>query len=336
MSRDSGAPGADGAPDDSGAPDAAAPRPRVDASMRIINELLAAPLDPGYAAAAARRAQAAQVGRPTTRSMGARLALLVSAVVIGLCFGLAITTLRLPSQARAAERGQLAERVEAGNAGLSERTARIAGLQSDIARLQDARSDGAGQGLADRTAALELQSSLVAVSGPGLVVTLDDAPTQPGDPAPQAPRGGQFAHGRVVSRDLQAVANALWADGAEAVAINGHRLTGTTAIRFAGQAILVGYRPLTRPYVVSAIGSPELVARFERGLGGAYLRELSSAYGAPTSVKASDSISLPGATTVSPRYATPGATPAPTHRATSQPSSQPDTTPAPARKDATS
>ena len=54
--------------------------------------------------------------------------------------------------------------------------------------------------------------------------------------------------------DLQNVANALWAAGAEAIAINGQRLTATSTIRAAGNAILVDFRPVTSPYEVSAIG----------------------------------------------------------------------------------
>lgn len=279
---------------------------RPDASMLLINELLAAPIDPGYAAAARRRREAAGGGDAAPASVRARIALLVAALVIGLSFGTAVTNLRLPAKAWAAERSQLAARVEAANVGLTQRSERLAALRAQITRLQDARSGAGGQELADRAAALEVQSALVAVRGPGLTVTLDDSPPAAGDTgSDEARRGGQFAQGRVVSRDLQAVVNALWAAGAEAVAINGHRLTATTAIRFAGQAILVGYRPLTRPYVVNAVGSPELTARFERGLGGDYLRELSTVYGAPTSVSAVKELSLPGATTVSPRYAVP-------------------------------
>ena len=62
--------------------------------------------------------------------------------------------------------------------------------------------------------------------------------------------------------------NGLWAAGAEAVAVNGQRLTALSAIRSAGDAILVDYRPLTRPYVVVAIGDPRtLQSRFVAGAG---------------------------------------------------------------------
>ena len=57
--------------------------------------------------------------------------------------------------------------------------------------------------------------------------------------------------------------------GAEAVAINGHRLTARTAIRSAGDAITVDYRSLTRPYKIEAIGDPrQLPARFAESQGG--------------------------------------------------------------------
>jgi uncharacterized protein YlxW (UPF0749 family) len=69
------------------------------------------------------------------------------------------------------------------------------------------------------------------------------------------------SRGRVQDGDLQLVVNALWAAGAEAVSINGQRLGPTTAIRFAGEAVLVDFRPVTNPYEISAIGDPENVSR---------------------------------------------------------------------------
>ena len=75
---------------------------------------------------------------------------------------------------------------------------------------------------------------------------------------------------RVLDIDLQVLANGLWQAGAEAVSINGHRLSDLTAIRSAGDAITVDYRSLTRPYRVEAIGDPRtLQARFVESAGGA-------------------------------------------------------------------
>jgi uncharacterized protein YlxW (UPF0749 family) len=63
---------------------------------------------------------------------------------------------------------------------------------------------------------------------------------------------------RVYDSDIQLLVNALWASGAESVSINKSRLTSTSAIRSAGDAILVNYRPLLPPFVISAIGDNDL------------------------------------------------------------------------------
>ena len=106
----------------------------------------------------------------------------------------------------------------------------------------------------------------VAVTGPGMLVEVDDAPA-----------GGTDARDRVLDIDLQILANGLWQAGAEAVAINGHRLSSLTAIRSAGDAITVDFRSLTRPYRVEAIGDPRtLPARFAETAAGAWWHELAT------------------------------------------------------------
>lgn len=70
-------------------------------------------------------------------------------------------------------------------------------------------------------------SGQVSVIGPGIVLTINDNPKD--------------ANGTIVDQDLRQVANGLWLAGAEAISINGHRLSARTAIRQAGAAI-VDYR----------------------------------------------------------------------------------------------
>ena len=96
----------------------------------------------------------------------------------------------------------------------------------------------------------ELAAGTGAVGGPGLRVTVEDAPVTRADPEAADPDL------RVQDVDLQVVVNGLWAAGAEAVAVNGQRLTALTAIRTAGSAILVDLAPLSSPYVVEAVGRP--------------------------------------------------------------------------------
>ena len=84
----------------------------------------------------------------------------------------------------------------------------------------------------------------------------------------------------MLDRDLQIVVNGLWAAGAEAIAINGQRLTARSAIRSAGQAILVDFRPLVAAVRRQRGRRPGgLQTRFAAGSAGAYLRALRDNYG---------------------------------------------------------
>src|SRR4029450_962631 len=80
---------------------------------------------------------------------------------------------------------------------------------------------------------------------------------------------------RVLDIDLQVLVNGLWEGGAEAISINGHRLSTVPAIRSAGDPITVDYRSLTRPYRVEAIGDVRtLQARFVESSAGAWWNDL--------------------------------------------------------------
>ena len=93
---------------------------------------------------------------------------------------------------------------------------------------------------------------------------------------------------------LQIVVNGLWSAGAEAISINGQRLTALSAIRSAGQAILVDFRPLSPPYAVSAIGpSDSMRADFAAGSAGTYLHSLEDNYGIDSDILNVSSLSLP-------------------------------------------
>ena len=144
----------------------------------------------------------------------------------------------------------------------------------------------------------------MAVQGPGLRITLDDAPGG-GTSADGDPRTNVSNEGRVQSKDMQLITNGLWDAGAEAISINGQRLTSRTAIRFAGEAILVNFRPLTRPYTIEAIGdSGQMQTRFAESVAGSYLTGLESNYGIQTSLTTQDELHLPSAVNVSTREAT--------------------------------
>ncbi|MEP6667176.1 MAG: DUF881 domain-containing protein, partial [Nocardioidaceae bacterium] len=88
--------------------------------------------------------------------------------------------------------------------------------------------------------------------------------------------------------------NALWLAGAEAISIDGHRLTTLTSIRFAGQAITVDYRSLSPPYVVSAIGNPDtLPARLLETDGGQIWLGLKANFGIRFDTETKEQITVP-------------------------------------------
>jgi uncharacterized protein YlxW (UPF0749 family) len=134
----------------------------------------------------------------------------------------------------------------------------------------------------------------------------------------------------VTSFDLQILANGLWQAGAEAMSINGQRLTSRSSIRFAGDAILVDFRPLSPPYVITALGDGrELQTGFASSASGAYLKSLSDNYSIPSTISTPARVDIPrspsspltfalpvspATATVSPSSAPPGA-PIPTTEA---------------------
>lgn len=98
-----------------------------------------------------------------------------------------------------------------------------------------------------RSDVLLMEAGLVAMQGPGLRVTLADN----GDP-PDAPAnpGNYIVH----DYDLRVLVNALWAGGAEAIAVNGERLTVMSAIRCVGTTVLVNSKRVSSPFVIEAVG----------------------------------------------------------------------------------
>ena len=102
----------------------------------------------------------------------------------------------------------------------------------------------------------------------------------------------------VFDTDLQTLVNCLWLNGAEAIAIGGERLTSLSAIRSAGSAILVDYRPINPPYVIYAIGSKgSLSNALTTGRGEKFVRELIDGFGIQVNVQKRNSIALPSSQT---------------------------------------
>ncbi len=96
---------------------------------------------------------------------------------------------------------------------------------------------------------VDLASGRVPVVGPGLVVRLWDAPT-----GVNPPLGARPDDLVVHQQDLEAVMNALWGGGAEAMMIQGNRVDSRTAVRCVGSVLLMAAQTYSPPYEVAVIG----------------------------------------------------------------------------------
>lgn len=274
----------------------------VDASMRLLREVMAHPLDPGYAMAVERR----RAGGPG-RSRAGAVATVVLALLCGWIFTRGVVELRRPEPGQAAGRAALEREITRRTRQADARQHAVERLRAEIAAAQQTQlTSPEDAALARRAEQLALAAGEIPVTGPGLKIILTDAPSS--DPAavidPRVPIGSE--DGRVLDRDVQIVVNGLWAAGAESIAINGRRLTSLSAIRSAGRAILVDFRPLVPPYVVSAIGDPTtLQDRFTAGAAGGYVQRIRDSYGVGIDVAPAERLDLPGAGTLALRTAAP-------------------------------
>ena len=271
-----------------------------DPAVGLLDRLVRDALDQGYLEAAARRAAS-----PLEPSAGSsRTRQVVAAAGLALV-GLLVTVAAVQHQVGAPEAAQRKQELAGA---IADADARLDGLESQLAaasaevvalRQSALSSNAEGRAVQAQIDRLGPSVGTVAVSGPGVVVTVDDAP-----PDADAIAAGEPDLGRILDRDLQLLVNGLWQSGAEAIDINGQRLTSLTAIRGAGGAVLVNYRPLERPYVVTAIGDPATLGPlFRAGSGGVELETLRQTYGVRYELQTKDQLTVPEEQGLMLRYA---------------------------------
>ncbi|MCU1601422.1 MAG: hypothetical protein JWO22_2131, partial [Frankiales bacterium] len=214
----------------------------------------------------------------------------------GAATGVAAAQVRQQAHAASSVRDRLVTEVQRQTRDTDRLAVQVNALRADVTKARDQTlgSDATGRALASRLGALELATGQTPVSGPGLVVTLDDAPDAGSGTG--TGRGGQLGDGRIYDRDLQDVVNALWAAGAEAISINGQRLTALTAIRSAGESVLVDFRPLSPPYRLSAVGDVEAMEpQFADSATARRFTTYTTLYGLGFAVRRDGSLALPAA-----------------------------------------
>lgn len=270
--------------------------------MSLLTNVMEHSLDDGYAEAAARRGAVGTSRLPTALSGRLWLAagLVLAAIVVTL--GAAQAQVSAPTEAK--ERQKLIDRIQT-------ETRSADRLQQDVDSLRDTVSSEQQAALkqhgGDGDARLELLAAATPVRGPGVKLIVDDAreASQGSTGGPRESSG--FADtGRVRDRDMQRVVNGLWASGAEAITVNGQRLTALSAIRAAGDAILVDNKPLAPPYTVLAIGDGKRLSKaFQESADGQYLHVLQENYGIRASISVQEDLRLAAAPSLIVRYAEP-------------------------------
>ncbi|TFV85824.1 DUF881 domain-containing protein [Blastococcus sp. CT_GayMR16] len=272
----------------------------------LLDDVLAETLDPAYAQAAAARAAGQSPARPRWRG---RAIVALTMAIAGLLVSVTYDQAAAGADGREEVREALVGDIDRESAISDELAVQLEDLSDEVTRTRDEvlAATEVGQDVLDELAGAERGSAAVRVTGPGVLVTLANAdPTADDDPV-----GGtteEDPRGRVRDGDLQLVVNALWAAGAEAVSINGQRLGPLTAIRFAGEAVLVDFKPVMNPYEISAIGDPDTMAgRFLLSPEVRSLGFISESFGLRFDYARKDELTLPAASTPELRIAVPEA-----------------------------
>jgi len=133
----------------------------------------------------------------------------------------------------------------------------IAEAEAEVQRFQEESTTSSEtlSRLNDQLTAARLATGLTALHGPGVIVEIADSQRV-------VPPGENPASFIVLVDDLRDIVSALWASGAEAVAVNGERLVATSSIYGVGASVLVNTAFLSPPFRIEAIGSDGLQDRF--------------------------------------------------------------------------
>jgi uncharacterized protein YlxW (UPF0749 family) len=129
----------------------------------------------------------------------------------------------------------------------------VVALNEEVADLGSRVEDGTVRRAQKEVESLRDPAGLVERSGPGVQITLSDAPEAVLDAASDDDNKNLLV---VHQQDIQAVVNALWKGGAEAVTIAGQRIISTTGIKCEGNQVLLQGLPYPQPYVIEGVGDP--------------------------------------------------------------------------------
>ncbi|MBA2554743.1 MAG: DUF881 domain-containing protein [Geodermatophilaceae bacterium] len=221
-----------------------------------------------------------------------RLLVPLAALLAGVLFATSAET-SAGTDLRAGRRLDLTELIAEQERAVAGQADRLSQLQTEVAAL----GEQVGAGDADVAAAqadadaLAPAVGLTAVHGPGLSVALDDAPTADDGTLPVGARADDVV---VHQSDVQAVVNAMWAGGAEAMTLMGDRIIATSAVRCVGNTLLLHGRTYSPPFTVTAIGDPQrMLAALDASRYVGLFRAAVAAFGLGYDVDDLDDVTVP-------------------------------------------
>lgn len=210
----------------------------------------------------------------------------------GFLFATTATTAR-GTQLRQDQRVQLTDAIQQRQSEVSQAEKQAAGLrrQVEAETNRQGHSDHRVAAQQRRGNAEKAPAGLTAVHGPGLTVVLDDAPRSPDR---QLPAGATADDVVVHQQDVQAVVNALWAGGAEAMSIMDVRVISTSAVRCVGNTLLLSGQVFSPPFRITAIGDrSRLAAALDASPGVQAYRDAVASWGLGYEVSSEDDVTLP-------------------------------------------
>ncbi len=156
------------------------------------------------------------------------------------------------SEIRRSDAPRLVDLVRAAQSSVSRLNAERDELANTIDSAHGRSPDAALAAMLRRSAELAGEAGMDPVHGPGLVVTLQDAQR---DANGRFPRDASPDDLVVHQQDIQAVLNALWSAGAEAIQMQDQRIIATSVPRCVGNTLLLNGRTYSPPYTITAIGN---------------------------------------------------------------------------------
>lgn len=226
---------------------------------------------------------------PPAPTLGTRIAFGATVALLAVILVAAAQTESTPASPRNGRRVQLVELIHAEQARTRALEARAAELAAQVAALQQPETGGPTR-LARVQRRIDLiidSAGLTAVRGPGVRVVLTDSSLET---SPTGNLNDLVVH----EEDLQAVINALWAGGAEAISVNGQRILATTAIRCVGNTLLLHGAVYSPPYEINALGDERaLQAELDRDPAVQRFRTAATEYQLGFSVTADETLTIP-------------------------------------------